>query len=222
MKKYSIIILANQTSNTQRDNEENFDLIKTSPDHLLELIEEYEDVPEKIIVIDENSLTEKLEVALIRSEYKILKTKRRTRGALATAALSLDLVNEEDPIVILPSNAKVNFDITKFVGEMELGGYVAGIVTLNSDSPRMSYVRSYENTIVEIAEKRVIGTEATAGIFYFSDRRSLVDSIAWALVNQVTTNGNFYIAPALNYFLTQRLPIGRYKIGDEQYTRIEN
>ena len=57
MKSYSIIVLANQTSITQRDKEENLERINTSPDHLIELIEKYEDVPEKIIVVYENYLT---------------------------------------------------------------------------------------------------------------------------------------------------------------------
>lgn len=221
MKKYSIIVLANQMPTGLAAADESFESKIISTSHLIELIQKYKDAPSKVIIINEKSLNEEVERVIVESNFKVLKTTRHTKGALATAALSLDLVNETDPIVIVPSNAKVEFDLAKFLSEMKHGDHAAGIVTLRSDNPNMSFVRSYQNVIVEIAEKRIIGKEATAGIFYFKDRSSLVEAIGWALVNQVTTNGEYYIAPALNYFLTQRLPIGRYRIGDEDYERIE-
>lgn len=221
MKKYSVIVLANQISAGLVAADEPFESNTILKNHLIELIQKYKDAPSKVIIINEKSLTEEVARVLVNSNFKVLKTARHTKGALATAALSLDLVNETDPIVIVPSNAKVEFDLAKFLSEMAHGGYAAGIVTLNSENPNMSFVRSYQNVIVEIAEKKIIDKEATAGIFYFKDRSSLVEAIGWALVNQVTTNGDYYIAPALNYFLTQRLPIGRYRIGDEDYARIE-
>lgn len=222
MTQYTIVILANQLSTGREQSESKHAQIRDSTNYLIELIKIYEEASNKVLVINELSITKEIDLAILQSGYKVLKTTRQTKGALATAALSLDLINETDPIIIIPSNAKVDFNLIDFIEEMKNGDYVAGIVTLSSENPNMSFVRSFKNTIVEIAEKRIIGTEATAGIFFFKNKRVFVEAIGWALVNQVTTNGHFYIAPALNYFLTQRLPIGRYKIEDQQYTRMEN
>jgi len=220
MTNHSILVLANHASVSEIDLKDQIKRKAESAVHLLELIKRYNESPIKVIVINEASMTEELSEAINLSGYKVIATTRQTKGALASAALALDLLDESDPIIIIPSNAKVNFNLPNFIFEMQKGDYTAGIVTLTSENPNMSFVRTLQNTIVEIAEKRIIGTEATAGIFYFKNRRVLVEAIGWALINQVTTNGDFYIAPALNYFLTQRLPIGRYKIEDENYTRI--
>lgn len=221
MTQYSIVILANQVTLGQIDSKKERDDIHDSTGYLIENIRTYKDASNKVIVINELYLNSETEEVLLASDFKVLKTNRQTKGALATAALSLDLVNEIDPIIVIPSNSKVDFNIVDFIEKMKIGDCAAGIVTLTSQNPTMSFVRSFKNTIVEIAEKQIIGTEATAGIFFFKNKRVFVEAIGWALVNQVTTNGNFYIAPALNYFLTQRLPIGRYKIEDQQYIRLE-
>jgi hypothetical protein len=221
MINYSIVVLVNQVSESEREPDEQTKFKGPLASHLPELLKRYKEAPIKLIVINESSITNEINEAISDSDYKAIVTTRKTKGALASAALALDLINEIDPIVLIPSNAKINFNLSKFIYEMQNGGHEAGIVTLKSENPHMSFVRTLNNTIVEIAEKQIIGTEATAGIFYFKNRRALLEAIGWALVNQVTTSGNFYIAPALNYFLTQRLSIGRFKIEAEHYTRLE-
>lgn len=221
MSQPTIVILANSPIVPRVELAESKDFRPQENSQILNVVKQFRDAENKIVVINENFLTREIKDVLNQSNYKLVCTDRQTSGALATVALSVDQLEEDSPIIIIPSNSKVEFDLDDFNSTMEDGDFIAGIITLESSDPNMSYVRSYQNTIIEIAEKRVISSEATAGIFYFKNRKALIDSIEWALLNRVTTDGKYYIAPALNFFLTRRLPIGKYKILGTKYERIQ-
>lgn len=177
MSQPTIVILANSPTVPRVELAESKDFRPQENSQILNVVNQFRDAGNKIVVINEKFLTTEIKAVLNQSNYKLVCTDRQTRGALATVALSVDQLEEDSPIIIIPSNSKVEFDLDDFNSTMEDGKFIAGIITLESSDPNMSYVRSYQNTIIEIAEKRVISSEATAGIFYFKNRKALIDSI---------------------------------------------
>ena len=153
-------------------------------------------------------------------EIKLIQSQNRTRGALASLGLGLDLIPEDTPIIIVPTNSRIKFSYYDFLDSMQREGCDAGLISFKSTNPNYSYLRKVNNQITEIAEKKIISDEATAGVFYFINLAVLLDSLSWVLTNKLENNGNYFIAPALNYLITQSMKIGQLEISESDYERI--
>ena len=144
----------------------------------------------------------------------------KTRGALCTLGLSLSKLNEFLPILVVPFNSQCCYSVETFITNMSEQNFDAGIIGFDSTERLYSYVRQQKGEILEVAEKEVIGSFATAGIFYFRNRQTLINCINWSLMNRVTRNGLYYVAPALNSIITSGGKIGLFEILEKDYTRI--
>jgi hypothetical protein len=144
-----------------------------------------------------------------------------TSGALATAAFGLSAINEGQPFIIVPSNAFIlESGIKKFQENMLENKVAVGAIVFESKDPIFSYARlDKSGGIAEIIEKKVSGSCALAGVYYFANSNLFAGCIEWAMVNNVSTAGKFYISPALNYFLANSIPIALYEISSENYSR---
>ncbi len=143
------------------------------------------------------------------NEITIVKPQGPTRGALATAMLTVDFMLANIPIVLIPTNSHVEKNVFfAFLEQMIQAEYSAGTMCVRSDNPRFSYIRVHGGKVIEVIEKKVVGNLATTGIFLFRTREILVESAQWAFVNNQTTNSSFYIAPCLNYAISKGLEIG--------------
>jgi hypothetical protein len=137
-----------------------------------------------------------------------------TRGALASSLLPIDLLNDFDPVVLVPTNSVTNSEILElFLKTMNVSAVAAGVILIESTDPHYSYARVYQGKVIEIIEKVIVGNLATTGIYFFRDKQILKECARWAFVNNQSTNGKFYIAPSLNYVLSIGAEIG-YQIVD--------
>jgi bifunctional N-acetylglucosamine-1-phosphate-uridyltransferase/glucosamine-1-phosphate-acetyltransferase GlmU-like protein len=144
------------------------------------------------------------------------------QGALPSAALGVGKLHESKiPIIICPTNALVpRKSFLEFINFMIETNASAGTITFSSDDPNYSFIRvDKSGNIFEIAEKKVISNFATAGIFYYKTKKEFIDSCGWSLVNNVTTNAKFYIAPSLNYFVTRKKILKNFSIKSSEYSR---
>jgi hypothetical protein len=144
----------------------------------------------------------------------------KPQGALCTLGLSLSELDEFLPILVVPFNSQSSYSVETFLTNMSEQNFDAGIIGFNSTERLYSYVRQRKGEILEVAEKEVIGSFATAGIFYFRNRQTLIDCINWSLMNRVTRNGLYYVAPALNSIITSGGKIGLFEISEKDYARI--
>lgn len=151
----------------------------------------------------------------------IKKVPPGTKGALATAAFGLSHLGQQMPFLIIPSNATIaNNEIEKFSGKMVAEKSRVGAISFRSSNPIFSYARlDLEQKIVEIVEKKVLGSCALAGVYFFNKKATFADCIEWSMVNNVQSNGNFFISPALNYFLANSINISLFEILESQYSR---
>ena len=154
-------------------------------------------------------------------EIKFVTPFGPTRGALASALLPIDLVSDSCPIVLVPTNSITNPSVVEiFLKKMHDDKNAAGTMLIESNNPHFSYARVYEGKVIEIIEKRVVGHLATTGIFYFGNKTILKECARWAFVNNQNTDGNFFVAPSLNYVLSTGEDIGFQIVDSNNYQHL--
>ncbi len=184
-------------------------------DFLIQNIKDYEQ-PNSILVSN-RPLSEINEIEF-SDEITIVRPQGPTRGALATAMLTVDFMSTNTPIVLITTNSHLENDVFfAFLEQMIQADFSAGTICVRSDNPKFSYIRVHDGKVIEVIEKKVVGNLATTGIFFFRTREILVESARWAFVNNQTTNSSFYIAPCLNYAISKGLEIGYHVADDRDY-----
>ena len=152
---------------------------------------------------------------------KVCVINRLTNGALSTTALCMDNFNLDTPIIITPFDGHISIDQSQIINEFITGDYDAGLIAFNSTSPLYSYVRMFNQEVLEIAEKRVISGLATTGTFIFKNRKILLDCIEWSMVNSIKTNEKYFIAPSLNMMVMNQKRIKVFEISESDYARFD-
>jgi hypothetical protein len=156
------------------------------------------------------------------TNLEFVNLKAPTKGALATSLLSIDYLEEDLPIVLVPTNSFVDREILiKFLNKAIDTKVSASTICIETDDPNYSYLRVHNNKVIEFVEKRIAGKYGTTGIFYLQNKRIFLESAQWALINSQQTNGVFYVAPALNYAISMGLEVSYEVILENQYTHIE-
>lgn len=168
----------------------------------------------KNIVVANENLSDTAE------EVEVMRVSEKTSGALCTLALTIDSLIWELPVLVAPIDGIVDKEkVKKFVEKAILDDSSASIISFTSRNPKYSYVRTNREQVTEIAEKKVISDQATAGIFYFKNVETMLSCVEWSIINNVKTEGKFFIAPSLNKLITEDKAIGIYKIDIENYYR---
>jgi hypothetical protein len=164
---------------------------------------------------------EMLRILPFESRVEVINPTHITSGAIASALLPYDRIEDSSAIALLPTNSLVTHDnLTKFVQGMLNSDHEAGVLLVESINPNFSYVRMFESKIIEFVEKRVVGNYATTGVFFFRDKKILLDCARWAFVNNQTTNTQYYVAPSLNHILTSGRSIGYQVLAPSQYQHL--
>lgn len=97
-------------------------------------------------------------------------------GASDSVLYAEEYINNEDPLIILNCDQKINWnanDFLKFVNDENCDG---AVVVFDSQSDKYSYAKTVGNKVIEIKEKVVISNNALAGIHYWKHGRDFVDS----------------------------------------------
>jgi hypothetical protein len=191
--------------------------LESYSDYLKKLIDEHGSLNKNLLI---TKYTENLKIAS-NKKIKIISISADTKGALTSLAFSLDHIDNEIPVVIFPTNSQVDVDISKFVESMKAEKCDAGVICFQSNDPNYSYIRVKEGKIIEFKEQEIVGDLATTGIFYFKSKNEIVKCLEWCLINNINTNGIYYLAPSLNYFVCNDMNIGLKTIPKENYHRLK-
>lgn len=137
------------------------------------------------------------------SSVEVINPYGPTAGAIASALLAYDSLDSQSNLLLIPTNSFVKTNLLEnFVQKMISSKSLAGVLLVKSENPHFSYVRMFENRIIEFVEKKVVGNLATTGIFYFRNKDDLLNCGRWAFVNNQVTENQYYVAPSLNQILT--------------------
>lgn len=191
---------------------------KIGDQSLLESVNNTYSSTDTTLVLNEREKTD-VPLKLMKSQIRV----GETRGALITALLALNNEALGKPLFIVPGDsliAKEKYE--RFVADSLDSGSDISLVVFESDKQNYSYVRHKENKVVEVCEKKVISSNATAGVFYFVSAKIFLECAEWAITNNLITNGNYYIAPCLNYAVIHNRKILLFKIAEMEYFRFSN
>jgi dTDP-glucose pyrophosphorylase len=171
-----------------------------------------------LVTNNQQLMLENLGLLPAQSNIEIVNPGQKTAGAIASALLPYDRIDDSSAIALVPTNSLVAHDsLLEFMQAMLSSEHDAGVLLFESKNPNFSYVRMFEGKIIEFVEKKVVGNFATTGVFFFRNKDVLLNCARWALVNNQSTNSQYYVAPSLNYLLTSGRSIGYQVLTIDQY-----
>lgn len=133
--------------------------------------------------------------------YQIYSRENVSRGQAETAYDVIKNVefNTNDELWVY----NIDTYISDGINPSDLKGFDACLHVFNSTNPSMSFVRYHSNnTVAEIAEKKVISNFASVGIYAFKSSLLYVDLYeSLYLLNKSSDLSEFYVAPMLNIAL---------------------
>ncbi|KHS83001.1 glycosyltransferase family 2 protein [Pectobacterium carotovorum] len=139
-----------------------------------------------------------------------------TEGQVCTALVAKKFFNNNEPLMNANSDQYIDFDINEYLDAMQSRNLDGMIMTMKSQDKKWSYAKTNENgLVIETAEKEVISSDATVGIFNFKKGSDLVRSAEQMIADNIRVNNEFYTCPAYNYLIKEGKKIGIYPIGEE-------
>lgn len=154
-----------------------------------------------IFILREDAFTDQI-IEDIHQTYGMFEPRIKilenlTRGQAETVYLARDMMDLNQPTLI--HNADTAFQSMEMPDEDVFGGLVVFESALND--ARWSFARTHDDQpdrVVEVREKQIISRLASTGTYYFSDTAWMLYSIKHSLMNDITEQGEFYIAPLYN------------------------
>ncbi len=136
-----------------------------------------------------------------------------TQGAACTALLALDAIQQESPLLIVNSDQIADFEIDAFLTHAEQNQLDGSMLTFPSNEAKWSYAQKNEQGVVtRVAEKEVISSEATVGIYYFKHGRYFAQSAEAMIESEKRTLGEFYLCPVYNELIQKGGKVGTFQI----------
>ncbi len=150
---------------------------------------------------------------LIVPGCKVIKTDGLTGGSSCSVLLAEEHINNDNPLVIANSDQFIEWNSNEFFYAMSHEECDGGIVTFKSAHPRWSFAKQGDNGYVcEVAEKRPISDNATAGIYYYKRGSDFVKGAKRMIEKNIRTNNEFYICPVFNEIIATGKKIRTFPI----------
>ena len=151
----------------------------------------------------------------ISNNCKIVETNGVTEGAACTALLAKEFINNDEQLIISNSDHFIDWNSSQFLEKMELENLDGGILTFEANHPKWSYVKTdVDGFICEVAEKQVISTHATAGIYYWKQGKRFVDCAEEMISKNIRVNNEFYICPVYNQAIEKNMKIKNFLVNE--------
>ena len=136
-----------------------------------------------------------------------------TSGAVSSCLLAIDAVDSSDELIIANSDQVILHDLSSSVATFSKSNLDCGVLTFNSIHPRWSYVSTDDNGLIRFsAEKRVISNQAIAGFYYFKKADVFFKAAQSVILDEVTTQGKFFISSTLNKLILDGNRVGFVEI----------
>jgi NDP-sugar pyrophosphorylase family protein len=144
--------------------------------------------------VDEYDLDEAL-FDLYNEEVTIVTLDGMTEGAAETVLAAQDHISTEE-LIVLFGDQYVELSLGTAIQETAIDGLIP---VFEASSPEWSYAATAPNgTVTEVAEKEVISSQATAGLYYFRDGIDFVRAAQSMIAKDIRTDGLFYVCPVYN------------------------
>ncbi len=150
---------------------------------------------------------------LIAPGCTIIQVDGPTDGAARTVLLAEKYINNEKPLVIANADQYLEWNSNEFFYAMAQDESHGGIVTFKSTHPRWSFAkRGEDGYVAEVAEKRPISDDATAGIYFWQHGADFVRSAHQMIQKNIKTNNEFYVCPTFNELIAEQKKIRMFPV----------
>jgi len=143
----------------------------------------------------------------------VVRLDRVTEGALCTMLTATSLINNDEELVISNCDQIIKFDINEFYKFARESGADGAILTYKSREPFHSFAKVRDGSVTRVAEKIVISSHATVGIYWFRHGKDFVNAAAEKVgSNDREPNGEFYNCPVYNQIIKNGLEVKIYEV----------
>jgi dTDP-glucose pyrophosphorylase len=170
---------------------------------MIELVVNNLNIEAKYIFIVQKDHFEKYQLKyllnLIAPDCEIIQVDGVTEGAACTTLLARNFIDNDQPLVIANSDQYVEWNSNECLYAFSADDIDGGILTFESHHPKWSYAKVGDNGFVsEVAEKKVISSDATVGIYYWKRGSDYVKYADQMIEKNVRVNNEFYVCPVFN------------------------
>ncbi len=147
--------------------------------------------------------------------FSIVDVDGLTEGATCSVLVSKNLINNDNPLIIMNSDNLILFDPVEFM--TVVGKYDGGIICFDAEGDKWSFAKSNEDGIItEVAEKNPISKYATAGLYFWSKGSDFVKYGEQMIQKNIRVNNEFYVCPVYNEAIQDNKKIYNYLIDKNQ------
>lgn len=142
----------------------------------------------------------------------------KTAGALCTALLAAQALDNDEELLILASNEMLEVDYLSIMNDFRKQDLDCGLVSFPSLHPRYSFAKIGKSGLVdEVAEKKPISKNALASFFYFKKGHYFVESAKNVIRKDNPLNGSFFVSQAINEMILAQKKTGVFMIEADDF-----
>ncbi len=154
---------------------------------------------------------------LTDNNCKIVTITGDTKGAVCSALMAIDHIDNDDELIIANGDQIIDADFDEIIETFRKKGLDGGVICFESIHPKFSYVKLENGKIIETAEKKPISKNAIAGFYYFKKGSDFVRVGMESIRNDAHVNGAYFIAPTYNYLVLEGKNLEIIKITNDKY-----
>lgn len=157
----------------------------------------------KTIILCQKSDYDRYDFSIFREiighdNIEIIQVDGTTEGAACTLLLAKEFIDSDVPMLSFNTDQLIEYDVEDTFFKMSQ--YDGGIPCFWGDSTDWSYAKTDNlGCVTEVAEKKVISNDATAGYYYWSRGSDFVKYAEQMIEANDRTKNEFYVAPVYNY-----------------------
>jgi dTDP-glucose pyrophosphorylase len=141
-----------------------------------------------------------------------------TKWAACTVLLASEFIDNDDELLLANSDQFIANWIEDYLDFSSKNDLDWTIMSFKATHPKWSFARLDENwNVEEVAEKKPISDIATVWVYYFKKWKYFVEWAKNMIKKNITTNGEFYVAPVYNELILQNKIIKIFDIWDRMY-----
>lgn len=137
---------------------------------------------------------------ILKPNCKIVLVDGLTEGAACTTLLAKEHIDNNNPLLICNSDQYLEWNSNEVMYTFNADEIDGGILTFEATHPKWSYAKLdvFDRYVVEVAEKKVISTHATCGVYFWKKGSDYCKYTQQMIDKNIRTNDEFYVAPVYN------------------------
>jgi dTDP-glucose pyrophosphorylase len=179
------------------------------------------DEPKRFIFIVEDEYCDKYHIdnmlKLIVNDCSIVKLKGKTKGAICSILMGIDDIDLNEELIIINSDQIIDCDYNKILSDFRSKKADGGVITFRSVHPRWSYIRIFNDKVIQTAEKNPISNNAIAGFYYFKKAMNFFEGAFNVIKYDENYNNNYFTSSVYNQLILDEKYIVHYLIESEKY-----